>query len=98
MLSARAIRRPGGLVENPCWTVPAFVAVLVLFALVVAAQAQTTGAIEGTVTDPTQAATTGAGVRLTNENIGVNYTTSANNSGDFLVEGLTAGVYDITVS
>jgi len=53
MLSARAIRRPGGLAENPCWTVPAFVAVLVLFALVVAAQAQTTGAIEGTVTDPT---------------------------------------------
>jgi len=97
MLSARAIRRPGGLVENP-WTVPAFVAVLVLFALAVAAQAQTTGAIEGTVTDPTQAATSGEGVRLTNEKIGVNHTTSTNNSGDFLVEGLTAGVYDITVS
>jgi len=98
MLSARAIRRPGGLVENLCWTVPASVAVLVLFALVLAAQAQTTGAIEGTVTDPTQAATPGAGVRLTNENTGVNYTTSANNRGDFLAEGLTAGVYDITVS
>jgi hypothetical protein len=69
-----------------------------LFSLVLLAHAQTTGSIEGTVSDASQAAIPGAAVKLTNENTGVHYTTSTNSSGYFLVEGLTAGVYDISIN
>ncbi len=60
--------------------------------------AQTTGAIQGTVTDPSQAAVPSCAVKLTNQKTGVEYPVTTNDAGYFLVEGLPAGVYDITVN
>jgi hypothetical protein len=59
---------------------------------------QTTGAIEGTVSDPSQATIPGAAVKVTNTNTGMNYSTTSNNTGYYLVEGLPAGVYEIHVN
>jgi hypothetical protein len=60
--------------------------------------AQTTGAIEGTLTDSSEAAIPGATVKLTDEKTGVDYITTTNSSGYFLVENLPVGVYSISVS
>src|SRR5690348_10365565 len=60
--------------------------------------AQITGAIEGTLTDSSKAAIPGATVKLTDEKTGVDYTTTTNSSGYFLVENLPVGVYSIAVS
>src|SRR6476469_1392923 len=60
--------------------------------------AQTTGAIEGVVADPTGARIPSAAVKLTNEGTGVVTSTTTNSSGYFLVEGLPVGVYDLDVA
>ena len=60
--------------------------------------AQTTGAIEGVIADPTGARIPNAAVKLTNESTGVATSTTTNSSGYFLVEGLPVGVYDLSVA
>src|SRR5262249_51271762 len=60
--------------------------------------AQTTGAIEGVVTDPTGAAIPAAAVKLTNTSTGVTTSSTTNSSGYFLVDGLQVGMYDLDVS
>src|SRR5579884_1449214 len=60
--------------------------------------AQTTGAIEGAITDPTGAAIPGATVKLTNENTGVVSTTTTNPAGQYLFDNLTIGKYQIDVN
>lgn len=66
--------------------------------LIPVAQSQTTGSIEGTVTDPSQSAIPKAGVQLTQEQTGVVASSTTNSSGYFLFENLPAGTYDISVS
>lgn len=63
-----------------------------------AAPAQTTGAIEGIVTDASQAAIPGVTVKVTHQQTGVETTTTTNNTGYFLFEHLPIGPYDISVN
>ena len=71
---------------------------ILLLGLAVGGYAQTTGAIEGTVTDPAQAAIPDCPVKLVNQKTGVEYSIITNSAGYFLVESLPAGLYDIAVS
>ena len=73
-------------------------AIILMFASAFSAFAQTTGAIEGTVSDPSQAAIPACAVKLTNQKTGVDYSATTNSAGYFLVESLPAGVYDISIS
>ena len=68
-----------------------------LFALLLClrAFAQTTGAIEGVITDSTGSAVPAAAVKLTNTGTGVVTSTTTNSSGFFLADGLAVGVYDL---
>ncbi len=78
------------LLQNP--------AVFIFLMFSFSAVAQTTGAIEGAVTDPTGASIPGATVRLTSEDTGVTRTTTTNASGQYLFDNLTIGSYDIAVN
>lgn len=53
-----------------------------------AANSQTTGTIEGTLTDPTESAIRGATVKVVNQRTGVASTTSTNSTGYFRFEAL----------
>jgi len=66
--------------------------------LLVSAFAQTTGSIEGTVTDPTQLAIPNATVKAIQQQTGVVTTTTTNGSGYYILENLPAGSYDIAVN
>lgn len=57
-----------------------------------------TGAISGTVTDPTGAAIAGARVIITNEGTAVSQTLTTNNNGFYSAEGLSVAQYTINVS
>src|SRR5215467_8729172 len=70
---------------------------LALF-LCLPAFAQTTGAIEGVVTDPSGAAIPGAHIKVSDTGTGVESATVTNSSGYFSVEGLAVGVYDLEVT
>lgn len=56
------------------------------------------GAIQGTVTDPTNATLKDAAVHIVNHDTGVVHDTLTNGVGFYSVEGLFAGSYDVTVS
>lgn len=75
---------------------------LVIFAtgmlLTTMAAAQSTGTIQGTVTDPSNAAVSGAKVTVRNQNTGVERTTRSDAAGAYLVTGLLPDVYRIEVS
>ncbi len=75
-------------------------AAAILLAVVLAAgiSAQTTGSIEGTITDPSGAAIGGAKVLLTNEQTRVSTSTTTNMSGYFLADNLPVGTYNIAVN
>lgn len=61
-------------------------------------QAQTvTGAITGTVTDPSGAVVTGAHVVAHNLDTGVNTSTAANSTGFYRIEFLPIGRYEVTI-
>ncbi len=60
--------------------------------------AQATGSITGTVTDKSGAVIPGATVTVTNEAQNVSHTTTTNGQGQYLVGGLSAGTYDVTVA
>jgi hypothetical protein len=69
---------------------------VILFAQM--AHGQTTGIIEGTVTDPSQSAIPGADVKVVNQRTGVESSTTTNATGYFRFDGLPVGVYDISVN
>jgi hypothetical protein len=71
---------------------------LISAALIPIAQSQTTGSVEGTVTDPTQLPIPKAAVQLTQQQTGVTTTGATNGAGYFLFENLPVGTYDITVN
>jgi hypothetical protein len=70
---------------------------IVFLSLCVAASAQDTAQITGTVTDPTGAAIPNAQVTLANAEHGVNRTAKTNGDGDYLFAALPIGSYDVTV-
>jgi len=67
-------------------------------ALPLAARAQETASITGTVHDSSGAIVAGAEVKVTNDAIGVTRTTVTNTDGDYLAGALPAGHYDLTVT
>ncbi|MCU1303923.1 MAG: hypothetical protein JWQ87_4207 [Candidatus Sulfotelmatobacter sp.] len=68
-----------------------------LIATQVAAQSATTGAISGTVTDPSNAVVGNAAVTLTNTGTGVSANTTANSNGAYNFPLLSPGAYKVTV-
>src|SRR3984885_1050167 len=72
-----------------------FAAVLALPFL---ARAQDTGYITGTVTDKSSAAIADAQVTVANEARGIHQTVPTNSSGDYLVAGLPAATYIVSVT
>ena len=60
--------------------------------------AQNSSSITGTVRDSTGAVTAGANVTVVNTETGVAQKVTSNSSGDYLVAGLPAGTYDLTVA
>ncbi len=71
---------------------------LALLALLPIAVAQTTGSIEGTVTDPSGAPVPKASVKITQRQTGVVTTRETNPTGYYLAENLDPGLYDISVN
>jgi carboxypeptidase family protein len=76
---------------------PCFV-FLTLANLSLIAFAQTTGQITGTVRDNTGAVVSGAQVTIRDTAKGVDRQTTSNTDGEYLVSGLSASSYDITVA
>ncbi len=73
-------------------------AMAVLFAVTAVAFAQSSGTIQGTVTDPSGAAVPHAAVVVRNQQTGVEFRTQTDSAGNYLVPGLLPGVYEITVT
>src|SRR5947207_11551614 len=63
----------------------------------VAAFAQTTASIKGTVTDQTGAAVVGAKITIKNTALGIERTAQTNSSGDYEVPALPPGNYSVEV-
>ena len=74
------------------------VAVSFLFLLSVVAAAQSTGQITGTVHDPSGAIVANAQVKVSSPEHGITREMQSNGAGEYLVGGLPAGTYDLTVS
>jgi hypothetical protein len=70
-------------------------AVVVFFVAQVHAQT-TNGLVTGTVTDPSGAVVFGAAINLTNEDTGLQRTTTANESGTYVVPQLPPGTYTVS--
>ena len=60
--------------------------------------AQTTGSITGTVIDDTGAAVAGAEVFVLNPATGIRQSAKSNSTGEYLVAGLGASTYDVTIT
>ncbi len=72
--------------------------VWVVLNLILPARAQTTAAhISGRITDPTEAAITGAAITVINQNTGIRTNTVSNEEGDYLVPLLPPGTYRILI-
>ncbi|MEK7409626.1 MAG: TonB-dependent receptor [Acidobacteriota bacterium] len=72
--------------------------VLMFFAACVFLQAQTTGAIAGTVVDSSGAVVANADVRVRNSGTGAERRGTSDTSGRFLAEALPVGVYEVHVT
>ncbi len=81
-----------------CRTLPMLWLTILILLFSQALLAQTAGAIEGTVTDPSQAVIPGATVKVVNAGTGVETTTTTNATGYFLFDNLPTGTYDISVN
>jgi carboxypeptidase family protein len=75
------------------WTIP-----LLTMVFAMAAFAQTTASIKGTVTDPSGAAVSGAKVTVKNTARGIERTTQSNSTGYYEVPALPPGIYTVEVS
>ena len=71
---------------------------LLVVALCLAASAQDTGSITGTVKDPSGAAVANADVVVTSPDHGIDRHTTSNSSGDYNESGLPGGTYDVIVT
>ncbi len=60
--------------------------------------AQNSGSITGTVRDSSGGVVAGADVTVVNEEKGTSFSAKTNSDGDFLVAGMVAGKYDVTVA
>ena len=60
--------------------------------------AQNSGWITGTVRDSSGGVVAGADVTVTNVDKGTTFSAKTNSDGDYLVAGLVAGKYDVTVA
>lgn len=74
------------------------IALAVLLALSSTGWGQSTGTIQGAVTDPSNAAVPGAKVTLRSESTGAERSTQTDSAGAFLVPGLLPDVYRIEIS
>jgi hypothetical protein len=72
--------------------------IIAVAALTSGAFAQTTGSIEGTVTDPSGAPVPKASVKITQRQTGVVTASETNGAGYYLVENLAPGAYDVGVN
>src|SRR5947208_6292063 len=75
-----------------------YVLLLAIVTLPLALFAQTTGQITGTVRDNTGAVVNGAKVTIRDTAKGVDRQTTSNTDGEYLVSGLGAGSYDVSVT
>src|SRR6267143_4935291 len=73
-------------------------AALLVVALCLAASAQDTGSITGTVKDPSGAAVANADVVVTNPDHGIDRHTASNSGGDYNESALPGGTYDVIVT
>jgi hypothetical protein len=87
---------PGFLKEKPMITAKTIASVLLL-ALSVFAQSQTTGRIAGAVKDQQDALIAGANIFVTNQSTGEARTAKTDASGNFTVSFLTPGVYRVRI-
>ena len=71
--------------------------ILALIGLAAPMRAQTTASIQGTVTDRSGAAVTGAKIIVKNQALGIERTTQTNSSGDYEVPALPPGTYSVEV-
>jgi hypothetical protein len=72
--------------------------IFLTFAGAISVQAQTTlGSITGRVMDPTSASVSNAKVTATNTDTGVAYRTNTNNTGNYVLQQLALGNYDLTI-
>ena len=71
---------------------------LLIVALCLAASAQDTGSITGTVKDPSGAAVANADVLVTSPEHGIDRHTTSNSSGDYNESALPGGTYDVIVT
>jgi hypothetical protein len=74
------------------------VAVLAVMTLPVAAQTASTGAVQGTVTDPSHAVIPGAKITLLNSGTGAVLTAQADARGGYTVPSILPGTYAMTVT
>ena len=75
--------------------------VRILFYLLLSAiplLSQTSGSFTGTAVDATGAAVVGARVTVKNPSTGLHREATSNSDGNYLIAGLDAGTYDITVA
>jgi hypothetical protein len=74
------------------------ISALAFLAVLPVAVAQTTGSIQGTVTDPSGAPVPEASVKITQRQTGVVISSKTNATGYYLAENLDPGSYDISVN
>jgi len=102
-VSKQMIRRIGGIAGKQT---PLRPAVLVLFALLPVAggltrgfaQSASTGAVSGTVTDPTNAVVVGAKITATNQATGEKRTADSRAGGSYVIPFLSPGTYKVEAS
>ena len=70
---------------------------LFIFALAAIAQVNT-GTITGTIEDPAGAVVPGAPIEVKNMDTGTVYKGGASNTGNYVIQGLPAGKYELTVT
>ena len=80
------------------WSVLLAAAVLLLSAGSAWGQAQNTGSIYGTVTDPSGAVVVGATVTVAEPDKGVNRTVTTSKTGEYSLSDLSVGTYFLTVT
>src|SRR6266705_1855621 len=76
---------------------PRLLQLLLIFVFAVAAFAQNTASIQGTVTDQSGAAVVGAKVTVRNTSAGIERTTQTGTTGAYEVLALSPGTYDVEV-
>ena len=80
------------------FTIVAMSSLLLLSCINLFGQANSTATLVGTVTDKSQAVVSGADVTVTNKGTGATRSTKTNASGEYRLEALAAGIYNVKIS